>query len=171
MGDAEEQRMPDLNPPKARGAVFKGYYRNLPHWRLEGATYFVTWRINPSQGDLSVEERSAVQDALRHFGGERYDLLAHVVMNDHVHVLVQPFEEFGLEQTVHSWKSFSARELQRKHGRRGSVWLREYFDRVVRDEKEFLQKLNYVLGNPWKRWPDLKEYPWVGCHERLVGTL
>jgi hypothetical protein len=57
------------------------YRRNLPHWRLAGATYFVTWRLAGGQSELSAEERSLVTRCLRHFDQKRYDLLAYVVMD------------------------------------------------------------------------------------------
>jgi len=34
-------------------------------------------------------------------------------------------------------------------------------DRIVRDEDELEQKFNYILGNPWRRWPSLDGYAWV----------
>lgn len=51
--------------------------------------------------------------------------------------------------------------MQREYGRRGRIWQDEYFDRIVRDEKEFAEKFNYIVGNPWKRWPELTHYGWV----------
>jgi hypothetical protein len=30
----------------------------------------------------------------------------------------------------------------------------------VRDEDELEQKFNYILGNPWRRWPSLDRYSW-----------
>jgi len=41
--------------------------------------------------------------------------------------------------------------MQRKHKRFGRIWQDEYFDRIVRDDEEFLQKLKYIAANPWKR--------------------
>jgi REP element-mobilizing transposase RayT len=140
------------------------YQRRLPHWRAEGATYFVTWRVHPLQDDLLSEERSIVVSALRHFDGARYRLHASVVMNDHVHVLVTPTDESALEGIVHSWKSFAANQIHAVGARRGSIWQDEYLDRIVRNEPEFLEKANYILNNPWKRWPELEQYVWVG-HE------
>ncbi len=58
-------------------------------------------------------------------------------------------------------KSFTARERQREHQRFGRVLQDESFDRSVRDNEEFAQKLDYIVGNPWKRWPELGDYPWV----------
>jgi REP element-mobilizing transposase RayT len=83
-------------------------------------------------------------------------------MDDHVHILMLPLGGFELHQIVHSWKSFSARKLAREWQRTPPVWQREYFDRIVRNEKEFEQKAQYILGNPFKRWPSLQEYAWIG---------
>ncbi len=140
------------------------YRRNLPHWRLTGATYFVTWRLAATQRELASQERELVTNALRHFDRQRYDLVAYVVMNDHVHVLVTPLEPWTLQQLVHGWKSFSTHQLRQICGR-SHVWQSEYFDRVVRDDTELLEKACYILQNPWKRWPELSEYRWVGVRE------
>ena len=51
--------------------------------------------------------------------------------------------------------------MQRDHARRGRVWQDEYFDRMVREEKEFAQKFDYIQSKPWTRWPKLETYDWV----------
>ncbi len=139
----------------------KIYRRNLPHWRLHGAMYFVTWRVHSSQKDLQPEERDAVVHALRNFDGQRYELAGYVVMNDHVHVIVCPNDGYTLEGLCHSWKSFTAREFQQKFGRVGHIWQSESFDRIIRNEGEYFGKLMYILNNPRKRWPDLQHYKWA----------
>ncbi|MBI4964717.1 MAG: transposase [Desulfomonile tiedjei] len=138
------------------------YRGKLPHWRMDGSTYFVTWRLAASQSSLEYEERTIVADAIKHFAGERYDLLAYVVMDDHVHVVVAPVQGFSLQKILHSWKSFTASCLQKDFRRVGAVWQDEYFDRIVRDQKELMEKLNYILDNPARKWPELEEYMWVG---------
>jgi REP element-mobilizing transposase RayT len=138
------------------------FYRGrLPHWRMRGAAYFVTWRLHPSQPELGLAERSVVAAAVRHFDAERYELYAFVVMNDHVHVLLRPLAPFSLESILHSLKSYSARVLQKAPGRAGRIWQPESFDRVILSEQEFLQKARYIADNPYKRWPDLGSYDWV----------
>jgi hypothetical protein len=42
----------------------------------------------------------------------------------------------------------------------GGCGRNEYFDRIVRDDKEFGQRLEYIVENPWKRWLNLDHYPW-----------
>jgi putative transposase len=143
------------------------HHRFLPHWRLDSAVYFVTWRLEKDQAALSVIERDRVATTLRHFDGTRYELLAYVVMDDHVHVLVKPAAMFPLERIVHSWKSYSGRNMHDGQ-RAGRVWQREYYDRIVRDEVEFADSLAYILDNPGRRWQGVGEYPWVWCRADLI---
>jgi len=125
------------------------YRRRMPHWRLVGSVYFVTWRLAPSQEKLNEEECRVIMLALQHFDGERYELYACVVMDDYVHALVKPLEDYRLQKLVHSWKSFTAHKLRRDSSKK--LWQEEYFDRIVRDEKEFWDKAQYILNNPLNR--------------------
>jgi len=140
---------------------FHTYRRRLPHWRSAGATYFVTWRLAPDCETLAPQERTLVAGTLRHFDRQRYALHAYVVMDDHVHVLVEPIGGHALESIVHSWKSYSAHRLCGAAEDAAPVWQEEYFDRIVRSEQEFDEKMRYIVGNPWKRWPELGAYSWV----------
>ena len=141
--------------------VLNIYNGKLPHWRMDGSTYFVTWRLAVSQPPLEHDERTLVATAIKHFHGKRYDLLAYVVMEDHVHVVASPNDGLKLQEIVHSWKSYTANRLQRDFGRMGMLWQDEYFDRIIRNEIELEQKLIYILDNPARKWPDLEEYRWV----------
>ena len=89
-----------------------------------------------------------VESALLHFQGRRYGLHAWCVMPDHVHVLVTPFHGYGLERILHSWKSFTANEINRMLHRSGTVWQRESFDHLVRSPEAFERFLAYIEANP-----------------------
>ena len=147
----------------------KIYERQLPHWRLSVATYFVTWRLSRNQTVLEPLEKSLIVEILRYFDNERYNLHAYVVMNDHCHTLVQTKGAYPLEKTVHSWKSYSAKRLQSDFGRFGQIWQYEYYDRIVRDDSEFLEKASYIVTNPMRKWPEIQEYEWVGHYPQVVG--
>ena len=54
-----------------------------------------------------------VVDAWKYFDGERYDLIAYVVMPNHVHILIKTFENYSMSKIVHSWKSYTAHEIKR----------------------------------------------------------
>ncbi len=144
------------------------YRRRMPHWCLAGAVNFVTWRLRKSQRELAAPEREVIVSTLRHFDGQRYDLLAYAVMPDHVHILVKPLDKHPLSNLVHSWKSYTAYQVQKKHGRYGKIWQEDYFDRIIRNENEFLEKAQYILNNPLKISPQIEEYPWVWVKTDIV---
>src|SRR5258708_39048913 len=52
-----------------------------------------------------------VQGSLLCFDGERYRLLAWVVMPNHVHVLFQPISGWTVGKIAASWKKFTARGI------------------------------------------------------------
>ncbi|WP_338287279.1 transposase [Luteolibacter sp. LG18] len=93
---------------------------------------------------------SIVANALEHFDGERYDLTDYVVMPNHVHVLVAPREGHSLTEVLHSWKRFTAREINRLIGRDGQLWQHESFDHLVRDAGSLEGFVRYVRDNPAK---------------------
>ena len=128
---------------------------------MNGAYYFVTFTLLNGKEKLKPAERDLIESSLRHFNATRYDLIAYVIMDDHVHVLVQLRDGFELSSVIHGWKSFTANQLQRKFGRSGSIWLKESFDRIIRDEEEYFQKAEYIITNPQRRWPEMKDYKWV----------
>jgi len=100
--------------------------------------------------------------ALLFFHQQRYCIHAYVVMDDHVHVIVQPFDGVRLERIVQSWKSFTSKSLMRQSERVAPIWQDEYFDRAIRDERELLEKIHYVLDNPYRRWGEIAAYEWAG---------
>jgi REP element-mobilizing transposase RayT len=91
-----------------------------------------------------------MEDTLLHFDGERYWLLAWVVMPNHVHVLIEMKEGHPLPKLYQSWKGFSANQINKLLGRTGSVWLPESFDRGVRDEEHLQAAITYIHLNPVK---------------------
>lgn len=96
----------------------------------------------------SDEAAAIIERALLHFDGERYRLLAWCVMPDHLHVIVQQAEGWPLSTVVHSWKSYTANAVNRALGRSGPLWMREYFDRFMRDDDHLNTTIAYVENNP-----------------------
>lgn len=91
-----------------------------------------------------------VANTLHYFEGVRVSTISFVVMPNHVHALFVQNAEWLLEKLVQSWKRFSAREINRLLGRSGSFWQRDYFDRLVRDERHFANCVRYIRRNPEK---------------------
>jgi REP element-mobilizing transposase RayT len=106
------------------------------------------------------EIADVVESALRAFDGVRYKLFAWCLMPSHVHVVFQPLGDWELAQILHSWKSFTARRVQREFGIRGAFWQREYYDHLIRDGEQFSRAVKYVLENPHRA--GLEGWRWVG---------
>ena len=94
------------------------------------------------------QNADVVRGALRHFDGERYALDEFVVMPNHVHVLVKPLAGNGLADILHSWKSYTANQLNRRLGRTGQLWQHESFDHLVRNEAAMEAIRRYIRENP-----------------------
>ena len=148
----------------------------LPHVEQLGSVYFVTFRAADAVGPRSPRHEPHRHDelvrahdpplcagacvltrpdigpivagALRHFDGERYLLGPWCVMPNHVHVLVAPLGEIALSSILHSWKSFTARQINQLLHRRGPFWEREYFDHRVRSDRWASWFAEYIEWNP-----------------------
>jgi REP element-mobilizing transposase RayT len=161
---------------QARGWHSRGY---LPHFDSPETIQFVTFRLADSlpraviealnfqvdavqridhelDGGLGAcwlrrpEIASLVQDALLHFDGERYRLLAWCLMPNHVHVVIEIQGSHSLSDIVRSWKSFTSRRANVQLGRSGPFWQADYFDRYIRDEEHLARTIEYVEQNPVK---------------------
>ncbi len=172
---------------------------NLPHWRQDSVTYFVTFRTadslpqeklrqwlaekeqwldqHPEPLDENLKKefyrlfperlqywldsgygkcllgypsyREMVEGALRHFNGQRYMLDEFVVAPNHVHVIVTPTGENSLSEIVHSWKSFTANQINHKAALNGAFWQKESFDHIVR-RPEQLEKIRQYIRDHFK---------------------
>ncbi|WDE95302.1 transposase [Lentisphaera profundi] len=122
-----------------------------------------------------------------HFDGERYDLIAYVIMPNHVHLLIKTYANYTLKDVIHSWKSFTAHKiikfLDRNAGEPPAspgnekvetsigkslelpkkIWMEDYWDRFIRDERHFCSVISYIVQNPVKAnlVKDSKEWLWT----------
>ncbi len=115
------------------------------------ATRLERW-LNEGHGSCLLrqpENAGLVAEALRHFDGDRYVLDAFVVMPNHVHAIVKPLGQHELSDILHSWKSFTAKEIKKRTGT-AEVWMEESYDHVVRDWDALQAVRLYVRENPAK---------------------
>jgi len=101
----------------------------------------------------------ATAEALRFWHGKRYRLVAWCIMPNHVHVVCRFLPGQNLSDVLKGWKVYSARESNRILGRTGTLWRREYYDRLIRGDGEFHRAVQYVLSNPKRA--GLKNWKWV----------
>jgi type I restriction enzyme R subunit len=124
-----------------------------------------------------------VVNALYHFAGQRYDLLAFVVMPSHYHWVFQPREEWVVqrkddkrtprEEIMHSVNRYTARECNCLLGKQGAFWQHEPYDHWVRDVDELERIMLYVEANPVQaglaRCP--AEWLFSSAHDRQKANL
>lgn len=108
-----------------------------------------------------------VADALLHFNGERYDLDDWVIMPNHVHLLIKPMDNYSLSDIMHSIKSYTAHKINQLQKTKGSVWMHESYDHIVRNEEAFYAIKNYIRQNPEKAKIKL---PDICCSWRYSGS-
>ena len=102
-----------------------------------------------------AEVAQYVQESFLSFHGKRYCLHTWCIMPNHVHVLLEPRSD--LATIVQGWKSFTARWILRQNLRLGlripdsdRLWMREYWDRFIRDEEHYRKTVEYIQQNPVK---------------------
>jgi type I restriction enzyme R subunit len=107
------------------------------------------------------EARGILADSLFFFHGKRLWMGDFVIMPNHAHVLMTPFDGWELEDLLESIKKCSSRRIRKwchdaNAGRlssaaktgRGAFWQHEAFDRIVRDREELLRFRRYIARNP-----------------------
>jgi len=112
-----------------------------------------------------------VERAMLHHHARRFDVLAWVVMPNHVHVLVGIWRT-PLSKVLQNWKSITAVEGNKILGREGTFWQPEYWDRFMRDEEQARKAIRYIENNPVKtglcRTPE--EWPFSSARFRDEKT-
>ncbi|WP_035607768.1 transposase [Haloferula sp. BvORR071] len=100
---------------------------------------------------LRFEANAAiVASCLLRADGQRYRLLEWCIMPNHVHALIEPLDGIRLGNIVRTWKTYSAREINRRHQRSGALWEAEYHDRYIRDQTHYEAAKAYIRENPVK---------------------
>ena len=127
------------------------YRRRLPHYQPDGKIFFITfctyrrWRLTPRARDIVVE-------VCRRGDGVYFELLALVVMPDHVHLALVPRltseGTFPVPSILQAIKGTSAHRINQELGHSGKVWQQESFDRALRREEQAEDKIDYMLENP-----------------------
>jgi REP element-mobilizing transposase RayT len=89
------------------------------------------------------------ESAMLHNHGQRFRLLAWVIMPNHVHALIE-VGAVPLSKIIQNWKSIVAVEANKLLGRTGRFWQPEYWDRFMRDDEQKRKAIRYIENNPVK---------------------
>ncbi len=100
-----------------------------------------------------------VKSAMLHGAGLKYELVAYVVMPNHVHWVFRPLQagvyatengkwRSAREAIMHSFRRHTALACNRLLGRSGKFWQHECHDHVVRNGDELIRIVRYIEANP-----------------------
>jgi len=146
---------------------FHQWRGKLPHVEVAGYAYLLTASLADGVTPLNPAERTIVLRAILHWHKRGWQHFAAVVMPTHLHLVTAAEQEtsqsMSIAELMKRIKGSSARQVNKMRGSQGRLWLREYHDVVLRDEKALRSAVQYVLNNPVK--PGLSEkpedYPWL----------
>jgi len=131
--------------------------------RLFAATdEFLDTNLNEPYWLREKEVAEIVAESMRFYDGKHYDLIGYCIMPNHVHSMMTLLPNAPvLFKIMQNLKKYTAVHANKILQRAGDFWEKESYDRVVRDENEFWNILNYILQNPvkarfveeWHQWP------------------
>ena len=98
---------------------------------------------NPNIAEIVKSKLLAMHD-------KEFRLKAWMIMPNHVHLLLTPCAGNSLSRIMQSIKGSTARAANLLLERGGDFWMRDYFDRYIRDYEHFIKAFAYIENNPVK---------------------
>lgn len=130
----------------------KTVFRQVEKWMDSG--YGACWFKD-------ADHAAELHRSILHFHSLRYEIGCFVIMANHCHLVIRPFDSFELEDEIGSIKSVTSRTINRRAQSEGSLWQQESYDRIIRDEEHLYRVVQYIGSNPrlagipkasWHRW-------------------
>jgi REP element-mobilizing transposase RayT len=96
-----------------------------------------------------------IQSTFNFYDNKLYDLHCYCIMPNHIHLLIKPLtdekgESYHLSDIIKRIKTYTAKMINQELKRTGKVWEDDYFDRIIRNEQDYYNVINYYLKNPVK---------------------
>lgn len=125
----------------------------LLRFQESGQSHFVTFSCYRRQPYFATPELCdlfgvRVEDMRRRFAMYVY---GYVVMPEHVHLLLSEPPRAKLAEAIHFLKLSFSKRAGTTLEKLGTFWQKRYYDRNVRDHREFAIKLRYLHRNPVRR--------------------
>jgi REP element-mobilizing transposase RayT len=83
-------------------------------------------------------------------------------MPDHVHFFCAPGNDAkDLSIFMKFWKEWTSKRIKKECGIKRNLWQREFFDHLLRNEENYVQKWDYVFNNPVRAGLVKKANEWL----------
>jgi putative transposase len=143
-----------------------------PHLHLNNQDYFITIATYKRQSVIdSDNKKKIVFSVLRQsLKSEEFDLIAWVILDNHIHLLIRVADSKKLSRFIARLTGKSAIEINKLDNKQGrKIWY-QYWNRCIRNEKDFYTRLNYIHYNPVKHdyAADTKSYAFSSYHKYLT---
>jgi putative transposase len=127
----------------------------LPNYDYSTAgRYFLTLCTKSKQEVfLDAKIRQITLHAVRQISNwSKVRLDAFCIMPDHLHFLlvIENDHDYNISGFVRNFKSKTYHELKRSHGFTESLWQRNFYDHIIRNESDYWEKFWYIVRNPIK---------------------
>lgn len=100
--------------------------------------------------------------SILHFHEQRYEAGCFVIMANHCHLTMRPFDGFELEDELGAIKRTTARFINEQESLSGQLWQQESYDRIIRDNEHLYRVVQYIGRNPYKACiPRARWFRWM----------
>jgi len=91
----------------------------------------------------------------------KFKTFAYVFLQNHCHLLLMPVN-CVISKILFRIKGSSAYHINKSLNKTGNFWENNYYDHIIRNEKDFFRHFNYIHYNPIKHnlVNDPKNWPW-----------
>jgi len=102
----------------------------------------------------NVQIAEIVKNSLLFLDKKKYLLHCFTIMPNHLHLIIEPVMKnnnwFSIADILHSLKSYTAMECNKKLCRKGQFWQHGHYDHMIRDDDDYNYQVNYIKNNPVK---------------------
>lgn len=151
---------------------FSIWKKKLPHWRADEVTYYLTFRY---RRELDLKEQQLLFSALLSTDQKKWDLLLLATFPECTEMIVQVsnYEKEGqepeLSKIIEPIKAKVARKIMSLTEERYSPFYLESYDRIIRDESEYIERIQKILSSTQIFITSLvQEYPFLWIREDVV---
>ena len=144
---------------------------------VEGGCYFFTVVLASRKGDLLVQHIETLRDAFKHVKERHpFTIDAMVVLPDHLHCIwTLPEGDCDYAKRWALIKIYFSKKLPKtervnasraQKGERG-IWQRRFWEHVIRDERDYLNHIEYIHNNPIKHGyvSNAQDWPYSTIHK------
>ncbi|MBZ5593359.1 MAG: transposase [Acidobacteriia bacterium] len=114
--------------------------------------FFVTCNLRRQIAHLNEGELAVLADTLSSVRAKTVvAVCAYVLMPDHWHAILLPFETSSISGVMHRIKISSAQRIRKIRAFPAPIWQSRFYDHILRTRREFDQTLEYIHQNPVER--------------------